>query len=116
MPEEAAPAGTVNMRKEDLNMPIFLMFGRYSSEAIKGISSERTDKARELIEANDGKIISMYAVMGDHDLVFTIDFPSADNAMAASVALYNLTGIHFSTSPVVAVEQFDRLMGRVKDM
>jgi uncharacterized protein with GYD domain len=110
------PAGTLNLGKEDLKMPIFLMFGRYSSEAIKGISSERTDKARELIEDNDGKIISMYAVMGEHDLVFTIDFPGPDNAMAASVALYHLTGIHFSTSPVVDVEQFDKLMGRVKDM
>ena len=97
-------------------MPIFLMFGRYSSEAIKGISSERTARARELIEENGGKIISMYAVMGDHDLVFTIDFPGADEALAASVALYKLSGIHFSTSPVVDVEQFDKLMGRVKDM
>jgi uncharacterized protein with GYD domain len=97
-------------------MPIYLMFGKYSSEAIKGISSERTDRARELIEENDGKIISMYAVMGEHDLVFTIDFPGADNALAASVALYNLTGIHFSTSPVVDVEQFDKLMGKVKDI
>jgi uncharacterized protein with GYD domain len=112
----AASAGTLNMGKEDHNMPIFLMFGRYSSEAIKGISSERTDMARELIKENDGKIISMYAVMGEHDLVFTIDFPGADNAMAASVALFNLTGIHFTTSPVVDVEQFDKLMGRVKDM
>ena len=97
-------------------MPIFLMFGSYSSEAIKGISSERTARARELIEENGGKIISMYAVMGDHDLVFTIDFPGADEALAASVALYKLSGIHFSTSPVVDVEQFDKLMGRVKDM
>lgn len=97
-------------------MPIFLMFGSYSSEAIKGISSERTDRARELIRENEGKIVSMYAVMGEHDLVFTIDFPDADKAMAASVALYKLTGIHFSTSPVVDVEQFDKLMGKVTDM
>ena len=97
-------------------MPIFLMFGRYSSEAIKGISSERTDMARELIKENDGKIISMYAVMGEHDLVFTVDFPGADNAMAASVALFNLTGLHFTTSPVVDVEQFDKLMGTVKNI
>lgn len=97
-------------------MPIFLMFGSYSSEAIKGISSERTERARELIRENEGKIVSMYAVMGEHDLVFTIDFPDADKAMAASVALYKLTGIHFSTSPVVDVEQFDKLMGKVTDM
>jgi len=97
-------------------MPIFLMFGRYSSEAIKDISPERTEKAREIIQENDGKIISMYAVMGEHDLVFTIDFPDADNAMATSVALHKLTGIHFTTSPVVEVEHFDKLMGEVKKL
>ena len=97
-------------------MPIFLMFGRYSSEAIRNISPERTEKAREVIQENDGKIISMYAVMGEHDLVFTIDFPDADNAMATSVALHKLTGIHFTTSPVVEVEHFDKLMGEVKKL
>lgn len=97
-------------------MPIFLMFGRYSSEAAKGISAERTEQARELIAANGGRIVSMYAVMGEHDLVFTIDFSDADKALAASAALFKLTGIHFATSPVVEVEQFDKLMGTVKDL
>ena len=97
-------------------MSIFLMFGKYSSEAMKGISTDRTEKTRGVIQVNGGEIISMYAVMGEHDLVFTIDFPDADRAIAASVALYKLTGIHFSTSPVVDVEQFDKLVGVVKDI
>lgn len=97
-------------------MPIFLMFGKYSSEAIRDISPERTERAREVIKQNDGKIVSMYAVMGEHDLVFTIDFPDAYKAMATSVALHTLTGIHFTTSPVVEVEQFDKLIGTVKKM
>ena len=97
-------------------MSIFLMFGKYSYEAMKDISPARTEKAREVIQKNDGKIISMYAVMGEHDLVFTIDFPDADKAIATSVALYKLTGIHFTTSPVVNVEQFDKLMGEAKDI
>ena len=97
-------------------MSIFLMFGRYSPEAIKNVSPMRTVQAREVITQHGGKIISMYAVMGDHDLVFTIDFDNADKAMATSVALYKLTGIHFTTSPVVDVEQFDKLVGDVKDI
>ena len=97
-------------------MSVFLMFGKYSTEAAQQISSERTEKARAVIQKNGGRIISMYAVMGEHDLVFTIDFPDADKAIATSVALHKLTGIHFTTSPVVDVEQFDRLMGDVKDM
>ena len=97
-------------------MPIFMMFGKYSSEALKGISSERTTRAKEIIEKNQGKISSMYAVLGEHDLVFTIDFPDAEKAMTTSVALNRLTGITFLTSPVVKVEEFDRLMSEVKDM
>jgi uncharacterized protein with GYD domain len=92
------------------------MFGKYSSEATKDISPDRTRKTREVIQKNGGKIISMYAVMGEHDLVFTIDFPDSDKAIASSVALHKLTGIHFTTSPVVDVEQFDKLVGEVKDI
>ena len=103
-------------RKEVLQMAIFLMFGKYSSEATKDISSDRTKKSRKVIQKNGGKIISMFAVMGEHDLVFTIDFPDADKAIATSVALHKLTGIHFTTSPVVDVEQFDKLVGEVKDI
>jgi uncharacterized protein with GYD domain len=95
-------------------MAIFLMFGKYSSEAVRNISSDRTERAREVIRKNSGKIISMYAVMGEHDLVFTIDFPDADKAVATSAGLYKLTGIHFTTSPVVDVEQFDTLLERAK--
>jgi uncharacterized protein with GYD domain len=104
------------MEKEALQMSIFLMFGKYSSEATKDISPDRTEKTREVIRKNSGKIISMYAVMGEHDLVFTIDFPDADKAIATSVALHKLTGIHFTTSPVVDVEQFDKLVGEAKEI
>ena len=97
-------------------MPIFMMFGKYSSESLKGISSERTDQAVNAIKKHGGKVISMYAVLGEHDLVFTLDFPDAEKAMATSVELNRLTGISFTTSPVVEVEKFDKLVGKAKDI
>jgi uncharacterized protein with GYD domain len=97
-------------------MPIFMMFGKYSSDSFKRISAERTDKAVNLIKEHDGKVISMYAVLGEHDLVFTVDFPDAEKAIATSVALKKLTGISFTTSPVVEVEKFDRLVAEAKDI
>jgi uncharacterized protein with GYD domain len=93
-----------------------MMFGKYSTEALKGISEERTEKAIQLIKENDGKVISMYAVMGEHDLVLTLDLPNTDTAMATSVALNKLTGITFSTSPVVEVEQFDKLLAKATNI
>ena len=97
-------------------MPIFMIFGKYSSDAFKGISAERTDKAVDLIKKQGGKIISMYAVLGEHDLVFTLDFPDTEKALATSVALNKLTGISFTTSPVVEVEKFDRLVAKAKEI
>ncbi len=97
-------------------MPIYMMFGKYNQESLKGASTDRTKKAVKIIERNGGKIISMYAVMGEHDLVLTLDFPDADSALAASIGINKLTGISFTTSPVVDVEQFDHLVSEVKNM
>jgi uncharacterized protein with GYD domain len=97
-------------------MSIFMMFGKYSSEALKGISPERTNSAVKIIKKHGGKVISMYAVLGEHDLVLTLDFPDTETALAASVALNQLTGIAFTTSPVVNVEQFDKLIADIKNI
>jgi uncharacterized protein with GYD domain len=98
--------------KRRLSMPTFMMLGKYTPEALKGISPERTDKAVELIRKNGGKVISMYSVLGEQDLVFILDFPDAEKALVTSVALNRLTGISFTTSPVVEVEKFDKLIGQ----
>jgi uncharacterized protein with GYD domain len=91
-------------------MATFLMFGKYSAEAIKGISGERTDAAVDLISRYGGKAQAMYATLGPHDLVFVVDFPGAEEAMKASVALARMSGIAFTTAPAVTVEKFDELM------
>lgn len=75
-------------------MPVFLMFGKYNADALKGVSPERTKKAVEIIGQHGGKVISMYAVLGEHDLVFTLHFPSTEKAMAASVGAEHADG-HF---------------------
>ena len=97
-------------------MPIFLMFGNYTTETVKGISSERTEKVVNIIKQNGGEVRSMYAVLGEHDLVFIVDFPDIEKVMAASLAIRELTGISFKSSPLVEVEKFDRLVGKVKDI
>ncbi len=97
-------------------MPIFMMFGKYTHEAMKGIAAERTRKAIELIEERGGKVISMYAVLGEDDLVLTLDLPDAESAIAVSVGLQKLTGVSFRTSPVVDVEKFDVLIGKASDI
>jgi len=94
-------------------MATFFMFGKYSPEATKTMSSKRTTKAVDVIKKYGGTVNSMYALLGEKDLVFIVTLPAMEQAMKASVALHKLTGISFSTSPAVTVEEFDRLMRNV---
>jgi len=94
-------------------MSTFLMFGRYSSEAVKQISAERTGKATSVIKKFGGQINSMYALLGEYDLVLIVELPGAEEAMKASLALTQLTGISFSSSPAVTVETFDKMVAEM---
>jgi uncharacterized protein with GYD domain len=94
-------------------MATFIMFGKYSSEAVKGMSADRTDKGLSLIKKFGGEVKSLYALLGEIDLVFIITFPNVEKAMQASVALNKLTGISFTTLPAVTIEEFDKLMTEV---
>jgi uncharacterized protein with GYD domain len=94
-------------------MATFLMFGKYTAQALQQMSAERTSSAVELIGKFGGEVQSMYATLGEHDLLLVVWFPGNEDAIKASVALAKMTGIAFSTAPAVTVEEFDQLMADV---
>ncbi|MBN1900370.1 GYD domain-containing protein [Candidatus Sumerlaeota bacterium] len=95
-------------------MMTFFMFGKYSAEAVKEISANRTAKSQKLMKKFGGKIKSIYALIGDWDLVLIVELPGVTEAMKASVALSKMSKISFSTSPAIPVEQFDKIMSKMK--
>ncbi len=90
-------------------MSIFIMFGTYTTEAMDDISSDRTQQAVELVEKVGGKVRSIYALLGEPDLIIIADLPSAEAAMQTSIALTKATGISFTTTQGVEVANFDNL-------
>ncbi len=91
-------------------MATYFMFGTYSADALAGISAARTKQATAVIIDNGGQVQSMYATLGDQDLVLIVDFPDIQRAMKASIGLSRITDIAFTTVPAIAVDEFDRLM------
>ena len=77
------------------------------------MSSKRTKEAESLIKKLGGEVKGMYSLLGEKDLVFILTFPGIEQAMKASVALSKMTGISFTTSPAVTVEEFDKMMTEV---
>ncbi len=94
-------------------MLTFLMLGKYSTEALKEITAERTNDAVDLIKKLGGEVHSMYALLGEIDLVFVVDFPGIEQGMKASIALSRQTGIAFTTLLAVDVEHFDKMMKEI---
>jgi len=91
-------------------MPLFFMFGKYSSQSLDGISTQRTEDAERVITELGGEVKSMYALLGEHDLAFIVELPGVREAMKASVLISTVTGIAFSTAPAVTVQDFDKLV------
>jgi uncharacterized protein with GYD domain len=94
-------------------MAMFLMFGKYSPKSLKDASAERTKEALNAIKQFKGQVEAMYATLGPNDLVIVANFPGANEAMQASIALTKLTAIGFTTSPAVPVDVFDKLLADV---
>ena len=92
-------------------MATFFMFGKYTTESIKKISAERTQHAVNEIKKMGGKMNGMHVLLGEYDLLFCVSLASIEDAIKASVALAQLTGIAFTTCPAIEVESFDRLVG-----
>jgi uncharacterized protein with GYD domain len=85
------------------------MFGKFSIDAVKEISAERTVKATAVIGDVGGEVKAAYALLGETDVVLIVDYPGVKEAMKASVELTKLLGISFTTAPAVTVEEFDKL-------
>ena len=90
-------------------MATYYLFGKYSQEALKQISAERTKKVMKMIKKMGGKVKSMHALLGEKDLVFIVDLPGAKEAMKASLSLGKSTGISFTSSEAISIEDFDKL-------
>src|SRR5262249_1393426 len=68
------PGGTF-LHKPEFVMAIYLLFGKYSHEAFKGISAKRTEESKALIKKHGGELKAAYATLGGVDLMMAIDLP-----------------------------------------
>jgi uncharacterized protein with GYD domain len=94
-------------------MTTFVMFGKYSTEALREMTAKRTDEAVRVVKTFGGEPKAMYVLLGEVDILGIADFPGLEEAMKASVALARLTGMSITTSPAVTVEEFDKIMAGV---
>jgi uncharacterized protein with GYD domain len=91
-------------------MATYVLFGNYSTEALRSISTKRTDEAAALLRKHGGELKAGYALLGDTDLLLVVDLADNERAMKVSAELNKLLGISFRTAPALTISEFDRVM------
>jgi len=92
-------------------MTTFIMMGKYTSQGVKEISFQRSQKGIEIIQRCGGKFLNGFILMGETDVLVIAEFPGINEAIKASVQLNRALGICFTTVPAISVEEFDKLVG-----
>ena len=85
-------------------MSTYSMLGKYSTDAVKKISAERTKKSTAIVKKCGGQVKAIYALLGDIDAVAIVDFPGVKEATKASVELTKMLGISLTTAPAVTID------------
>ena len=91
-------------------MATYFLTGTYTASALEGISSKRTEDVTKMVENLGGKVVSMYLLLGEKDLIIIAEFPGLKEAIQGSVGISKLTGISFTTYPAVTAQEFDDFM------
>ena len=94
-------------------MDTYFLFGTYTQKALDGIDAKRTKLAEGIIQGFGGSLRSVYALLGQHDIVMIVELPGLPEALQVSLALSKETGIAFSSVPAIPVAEFDRLASGV---
>ena len=96
-------------------MALYMMLGTYSQDSVRNINAARTKEAVGIIEKFNGQVVSMYAMLGQYDVVLIVNLPGNREAMEVSVGLARITGIQFVTGPVIPVERFDEMVASQRE-
>lgn len=71
-------------------MPFYMFQGRYTPDALRAMIAapqDRSDPARQLIEAAGGALHQMFFCMGSEDIIAIIEAPDDSVAMAVSMTV-----------------------------
>ena len=93
-------------------MAAYVMLGKYSQAALKGVTPQRTKRVVNMIKKCKGQVQDIYALLGGYDLLILAEFPGTQEAMKASMAITKTTGIAFTSLPAVTVKEFDKLAAK----
>ena len=101
-------------------MPTFIVQGRFSAEAIKGMVAKPADRratVQKLIAACGGKLKEYYLTTGENDFLIIVEAPDGEDAVVSGmVAAAAGTVSKLTTVRAWTTREFKKMSERAKEV
>jgi uncharacterized protein with GYD domain len=96
-------------------MPTYIGLYKLTDQGIKNIKDApaRVKEGMKGAEAMGGKVIGVYAVMGEYDYVTIGEFPSDEDAMTFAMALGSEGNVRTTTLKAFTKEEFAGIVSKL---
>jgi uncharacterized protein with GYD domain len=96
-------------------MPIYITLYKFTDQGVKAVkdSPARTEAATKALEAMGGKVLGIYYVMGEYDLIGIGEAPNDDVAMTFALGLGLAGNVRTTTLKAFTKEQFAELVKKL---
>ena len=96
-------------------MPTYIGLYKLSDQGIKNVKDmpQRIEKAIEASEAMGGKVLGVYSVLGEYDLVSIAEFPNDETVLTLALALGAQGNIRTTTLKAFTKAEFAEIVKRL---
>lgn len=96
-------------------MPTYIGLYKLTDQGIKNIKEipQRIEKGIEASEAMGGKVLGVYVVMGDYDLVSIAEFPNDEAVLSLALALGAQGNVRTTTLKAFTKEEFAEIVKKL---
>jgi len=89
-------------------MPIYITLWKYTKDGLVDIHNTRArfESVRKIVEANGGKLLEIYALVGEYDIMTIMEMPNK-NALTTTILRICSSGrITANTLTAMRIEEF----------
>jgi len=92
-------------------MPVFITLWKYTSEGLKDIknTSTRFESVKKIIEANGGKLVKIYGLVGEYDVITIMEMPNKSTLASTILKIAASGRIVPKTLQALPIEEFLRI-------
>ena len=97
-------------------MPTYITLFKWTGQGVKDVKNApaRFEAARKLIEANGGKLVGLYVMMGEYDLVAVTEGPSDEMASASALSIASRGNARMTTMRAFTTGEFSEIVKNIR--